>query len=370
MNIRELTISHFRNIKQLNLKPSEQINLFYGDNAQGKTNILEAIYYLSTGRSFRAKQDSDCVPHNSGNNVSSIISAKINRIEGDIRIVIHLSKDEKIVTINQKKINKLSLLWGKFPTVLFIPDDIQIIKGNPQKRRRFLDTSIGQIHSQYLIYLQRYDFIIRERNALLKSIKDIKAIKDQISIWDKQLVEIGTEILFQRYTMTQKIAEYFAQSYNAISSSKENAELIYTPSFDKEFFAHKKSAYEIYKITLEENLKSDLKIGYTQIGPHRDDFDILLDGKSAKYFSSQGQQKSSILALKMAEIYYMNQEKGEMPVLLIDDLSSELDDKRLLNFLELLGEGIQTFITSIALIQSIKSNFSTSSFKIKNGEIT
>ncbi len=331
MWITKIKINNFRNYKNEEIVFSKDINVFFGENAQGKTNIIEAIFLGSIGKSFRAKKDKEMILLNEEKAKVEINYKKIDR---DGKIEIELS-NKKNVYLNGVKLKKLSELLGKINTVIFTPDDISILKGSPQNRRRFLDVMISQLRPNYMHHLNLYLKTIEQRNNYLKQIKEEKKDENLLEIWDEKLVEHGFIIYQYRNEFMEKIKEKIKKIHQEITANKENIEINYMSEC---------TSKEIYLNLLKERRKLDIIKGYTTKGIHRDDFMININDKPLDVFGSQGQHRTAILSLKLSELKIVEEEIGEKPILLLDDFMSELDKNRIHNFLEKI-EDTQVIIT-------------------------
>ena len=332
MYISSIILDNFRNYENQEIKLNEKINIIHGNNAQGKTNIIESIFLCAYGKSFRAKKDSDLIKF--GSNVAGVeISYKKSDREGKIRGEIG---DKKTFYINGVKQSKISDILGKINVVIFTPDDIEIIKDGPQRRRKFLDMLISSLKPNYIHLLNTYNKTLEQRNNYLRQIKIENKPASMLDIWDEQLAEYSYKIFEYRKHYIEKISEKISVFHNLITKSgKEDIKIKYiSNSKDQNSFL--------------ENLKKtrlvDIKRGFTAIGIHRDDFMIYINGKPVSIFGSQGQQRTSVLSLKLCELDIVKEEIDDMPILLLDDFMSELDEVRRKSFLENI-KGSQVIIT-------------------------
>lgn len=348
MNVRELQVLNFRNLGLIRAEFAPGLNLVYGQNAQGKTNLLEALYLLVTGRSFRTSSERELIPWVRDAYEATVIRARVEKRTGEERCLFTFNQSEKHIFVNGEPIARLGELIGRINAVLFTPDDLQLVRGAPGSRRRFLDVELSQVSRSYLHHLQRYDLALRQRNSLLKQHQHRPNLKDELLVWDAQLVEHGAELTMSRYTMLQELSRVAGEKYRKIAGTTETLSLQYRPSpaardADDLVFPN---ARELLAAALRRATDEDIRRGATSVGPHRDDFDFLLSGHNARDFGSQGQQRSCVLSLKLAELHYMQQATREMPLLLLDDLMSELDESRRRSLLQSLDEGVQTFVTT------------------------
>lgn len=332
MYINSIFLENFRNYDNQKIELNKNINIIYGNNAQGKTNIIEAIFLCAYGKSYRAKKDSELIKFDKNVCSVDVSYTKIDR-EGKIKAEIN---DKKTFFANGVKQNKISDIIGKINIVIFTPDDIEIIKDGPQKRRRFLDMMISSLRPNYLHLLNDYNKILEQRNNYLRQIKQENKKTEMLDIFDEQLSEYSFKIYEYRKYFIEKISNSIEDIHSLITKSgKEEIKIKYiSNSKNKESFL--------------ENLKKsrliDIKRGFTATGIHRDDFMIYINGKPVSIFGSQGQQRTAILTLKLCELKIVKEEIGDTPILLLDDYMSELDEKRRSSFLENI-KGNQVIIT-------------------------
>ena len=356
MWIKELRINNFRNYKNEEIKFEKNINIFFGENAQGKTNIIESIFVCSLGKSFRAKKDKELIKINEQNCSIEIDFEKSDR---DGKILFSIG-NKKNIYLNEIKIKKLSELLGNINTVIFTPDDINILKGGPQNRRKFLDIMISQLRPKYMHVYSLYIKTIEERNLYLKKIKLENANETLLEIWDNQLIEYGKIISDYRYEFIEKIKNKIKNIHKNITGNKEEINIEYISDCLNK---------ENYKKMLLERRKLDIIKGFTTRGIHRDDFNIFINEIPVNIYGSQGQHRTAMLSLKLSELKVINDEIGENPILLLDDFMSELDNKRINNFLETI-EDTQVIITCTDKINIKNKDFNDKKiFKVINGEV-
>ena len=312
---------NFRNYKNEEIELNKNINIFYGENAQGKTNIIEAIFLCSVGKSFRAKKDREMINLDSQNASVEINYQKKDR-EGKIKIDLG---NKKLIYLNGIKIKKLSELLGNINVVIFTPDDINILKGSPQNRRRFLDIMISQLRPNYMYNLNSYLKTLEQRNNYLRQIREENKDENLLDIWDEKLAEYDYIIYKYRNEFIEKIKKKIKNIHSEITNNKEDIELIYTTEC---------TSKENILNLLKQRRKLDIIKGYTTKGIHRDDFYININGKRLDVYGSQGQHRTAILSLKLAELNIIYDDIGEYPILLLDDFMSELDESRRKSFLE------------------------------------
>lgn len=341
MNIKEISYKNYRNLKDNTIIPCEGINIICGDNAQGKTNFLESIWIFTGGRSFRGSKDSDLISF--GEKKSSLFM-KADVGERLQTFSIDIISGKRTIKINKVTQPIPSALVGKICAVSFSPEHLALIKDGPGLRRKFLDTAICQTQPMYAEYLLKYNHILSQRNMLLRTLKKNNNLIDTLDIWEEKLAEYGAEIICSRISYTKKLKGLASEFYMGLSSKKEKLSLQYKSSITREDAKDKTTIKEEFKKKLEEARTDDIAFGFTTKGPHRDDLDLKIDGKSARIFSSQGQQRSIVLAMKLAEAEIVKEVRGEMPIILLDDVLSELDANRQHYLLNSISEK-QVFIT-------------------------
>ncbi|MFZ4858602.1 MAG: DNA replication/repair protein RecF [Desulfuromonadaceae bacterium] len=362
MRLCSVAVADFRNFSSISIEPGNHFNLLYGLNGQGKTNLLEAIYLLGSPRSFRTSRLPELVKH--GAERAQIQgSVTSGGIESVLRLVIE--PVGRKVEIDGKAVHKASELHGKLNAVVFSPDDTGMVRTGPESRRRYLDRAVYMGDIGYLHCWHSYQRILKQRNHLLKH-----ADKTGLDIWTEKLAEAGAEVIERRLKFVALLDGKLQKYYATISGDSEASRLSYQPdgvgSSERE--AIQNELLELFK----RHLRSDERYGTTTAGPHRDDLTFILDERPLKAFGSQGQQKSFVLALKMAEMDNLNDTFGEAPLLLLDDMSSELDARRNHNLMEFLTtREIQVFITtterSPALLASAPQ---CAVFRVENGNLT
>ena len=334
MYIKKVKLENFRNYDNLEVEFKKDFNLIYGNNAQGKTNILEAIYLSAIGKSFQTNKDSEMIKI--GKEKAKVeIEYETKDREGKITVEI---ADKKTFFINGIKQKKISDIIGKINIVLFYPNNIDIIKGGPAERRRFLDIMISQLKPNYIHILNKYLKTLDQRNAYLKQIKFDNKSKDMLEIWDESLSQLSYQIYTYRSEYIKKIKEKIKVIHNKITNCGQQDEKI-----EISFISSGKSQKDFYE-NLLRNRENDIRKGYTSTGSHRDDFDIYINDKKVNVYGSQGQQRTSVLSLKLTELNIIQDEIEEPPILLLDDFMSELDENRRNNLTNAI-ENNQVFIT-------------------------
>ncbi len=334
MYIKKVKLENFRNYDYLEVDFKKDFNLIYGNNAQGKTNILEAIYIAAIGKSFQTSQDSELIKI--GKNRARVeIEFQTKDREGNISYEI---ADKKTFYINGIKQKRVSDIIGKINLVLFYPDNINIIKGGPHERRKFIDIMISQLKPNYLHLLNRYKQTLEQRNTYLKQIKFDNKDKDMLEIWDERLAELSFQIYIYRNKYIQKMSEKIEKIHNKITNCGNLEEKI-----SIKYITSGTTKEDLYKM-LKNNREVDIRRGFTSIGVHRDDFDIYINNKKVNIYGSQGQQRTAVLTLKLTELNIICDEIGEEPILLLDDFMSELDENRRNNLTKAIDNN-QVFIT-------------------------
>ncbi|MDO5780107.1 MAG: DNA replication/repair protein RecF [Clostridium sp.] len=359
MFIKRLQMLNYRNYNVLDISLGPHVNVFMGDNAQGKTNILEGIYYCAFARSHRTSKDRELINWNSDN---ALLSVTVGRERLDKRIDISILKDgKKAIQINKIKIKKIGELFGNFNVVMFSPEDLKIIKDSPGVRRKFIDMELCQLNPKYYYNLVQYNKVLNERNSILRN-RNIN--KDILDIYDMQLVEFGYNIIIDRLEYIQKLNKYSTKIHSDITSGKEKIEFKYISTI-KDLENIKENFHSL----LEKNRSRDCERGITSIGPHRDDFTVLINDIDTKSYGSQGQQRTAVLTIKFSSLKIIKELTGEHPVLLLDDVLSELDFSRKRYILSTIGD-IQTIITCTG-IEDLYEYLDDKSkvFKVKDGEI-
>ncbi|HEY5562251.1 MAG TPA: DNA replication/repair protein RecF [Clostridiaceae bacterium] len=360
MNIKYLQLKGFRNFDELKLEVCNGVNIFIGDNAQGKTNILESIYYCCLAKSHRTNKDKELI---NWSFEEGYISIYVNTNRLDKKIEIKLFKGGKRgIRVNSIKINKLSEFIGTFTAVIFSPEDLKIVKEAPSFRRRFLDMELSQISNLYYYNLVQYNKVLEEKNTLLK--KHFRSHMDMYDIYDTQLSQFGSEIIKFRLEYIKTLNEKGSKIHQDITSNEENIYLKYVNSIGET------NLKEEFIKRLNENRNKDIEKGISSIGPHRDDFIILINDVDTRVYGSQGQQRTAILTIKFASIEILKDRTGEYPVLLLDDVLSELDESRQRYILKSINN-VQTFITCNSIenvVNYLDRNIKI--YEVKKGKVT
>ena len=357
MILKSVALSHFRNYDDLYMEFDKGTNILYGDNAQGKTNVLESIYVSGTTKSHKGSKDRELIQFGQE---ESHIQTVVEKGGLDYQIDMHLKKNKsKGIAINRIPIKKASELFGILNIVFFSPEDLNIIKNGPSERRRFLDVELCQLDKIYLYNLTKYNKILNQRNRLLKDINFKPELLDTLAVWDMQLVEYGKKIIQTRKEFVEELNAIVYEIHKKISGNKEELVLKYEPDV----------IAENMEAQLEKCKEKDLRFGQTSVGPHRDDLCFMIKEIDVRKYGSQGQQRSCALSLKLSEIELVKKSIKETPILILDDVLSELDSNRQ-NFLLNSIHDIQTIITCTGLDEFVRNRFEINKiFKVVNGTI-
>ncbi|RMD87980.1 MAG: DNA replication/repair protein RecF [Calditrichaeota bacterium] len=339
MILERLQLHHFRNYDELDIGFSPGINQIIGENGSGKTNLLESIYCLGLVKSFRTVKDADLVQlHQS---FFQITGEFVNELSVRHTITIYYANGHKAVSLDGKKVSRHSAIIGFLPIVLFNPEDHRITSGSPSERRRFLDILLSQSDKSYLASLQEYHAILKQRNKLLCRIAEGQAGPSELDIWDLSFAKTATQIIALRLKFLHEIADSFAEAYQQISNEKQSLKAIYLTQDERCL-----EGEEAFLNCLRLQRKKEMLLQKTMIGPHRDDLKFVLDGRDVRKHASRGEQKSVLLALKFIEYTYLKSRTETHPILLLDDVYSELDEQRQKNLFMHLTQIGQVFITA------------------------
>ncbi len=357
MIVQSVELENFRNYKELKLEFHEGINIFYGDNAQGKTNILEAVYLCCTNKSHRSSRDREMIRFEAE---EAHIKMLLNRQDSPYRIDMHLKKNKaKGIAVNGIPIRRASELFGIANVVFFSPEDLQIIKEGPSGRRKFIDLELCQLDKIYVYNLVNYNKALNQRNLLLKDLAARPQYMDTLDVWDEQLIRYGSVLIDLRKQFADELAPVVEAIHRRLTGERETLSLTYEPNASQEEFRH----------MLQKNRDRDIRQKSTQTGPHRDDIRFSVNGVDIRTYGSQGQQRTAALSLKMAEIELVKKRTKDTPVLLLDDVLSELDAGRQ-NYLLGSIEGVQTMITCTGLDDFVNHRFHIDKvFRVKSGTV-
>lgn len=358
MIIEEMMLKDFRNYESLNISFSDGINILYGDNAQGKTNVLEAMFLSATTKSHRGSKDREIIRHGCDDAHIRVYMSKQNTGH---KIDMHLRKNSpKGAAVDGISVRKSSELYGLLHVISFSPEDLSLVKDGPSERRRFMDMELCQLDRIYISSLSKYNKVLAQRNNLLKQLANDKSLMPTLEVWDDQLVTYGKEIIKTRRAFIEELKDILREKHEKISGGLEKLEIEYKPMAGEDEFADK----------LKNGLERDMFLKATNIGPHKDDIYFYINGDSVRNYGSQGQQRSVALSLKLSEIELVKKKINDSPVLLLDDVLSELDRKRSMALLNETGS-VQTFITCTGLEEFIeKIKGSKRVFHVEGGKIS
>ena len=344
MYIESIQLKNFRNYEFLEMEFEKGTNILYGDNAQGKTNILEAVYLCGTSKSHKGSKDKEIIRFHED---ESHIRMMIRKDGMSYKIDMHLKKNKaKGVAINGLPIKKARELLGVVNLVFFSPEDLNIIKNGPSERRRFLDLELCQLDTIYLTDLANYNHVINQRNKLLKDMSFNSKLKDTLDVWDMQMINYGKQIIRKRKAFVEELNEIVHDIHRNLTGGIEQIDVVYEPNTESEQFEE----------TLFRNRERDLRMKMSSTGPHRDDLCVMVNGIDIRKYGSQGQQRTAALSLKLSEIYLVKKRIKDTPVLLLDDVLSELDGNRQTYLLDSIHD-IQTMITCTGLDDFISHQF-------------
>lgn len=366
MRIKSLKLLNFRNYKELNLDFSEGINIFIGENGVGKTNILEAIYVLSLTKSNRYGTNSDLINHQEE---STSLIGEVDYLDYLKRYQVDISKNSKKVYINNQEIKRITDYISNFCVTTFMPSDIDIIKGSPSTRRNLLNIQIGELYNNYLKYVNEYNSLLKIRNDYLKKL-NINGNMDfkYLEVIDQKMIEISLKIYYFRYFYVSEINKIIPIVFKKITNIS-NLQLEYVNNLNLEIYNEEKIK-DLLKNKFKKNLNKEIILGMTLNGVHRDDLIFKINGYDAKIYASEGQQKMIVIAYKISELLLFKKIKKEYPVLLLDDVFSEIDVKKRNNIIKYLKSDIQVIITTNDILNIDKSLVDEAKiFKIKNGNI-
>ena len=358
MIIKSIELQNFRNYENLKIDFDNGTNILYGDNAQGKTNILESAYVSGTTKSHKGSRDKEMIRFNES---ESHIRTVVERKGMSYQIDMHIKKNRsKGIAVNRIPIKKASELFGILNMVFFSPEDLNIIKNGPSERRRFLDSEICQLDKIYLSDLTKYNKVLNQRNKLLKDMVFRPDLENTLAVWDSQLIAYGKRLIIRRKQFLEELNNIVYDIHKSISGGKEELVLKYEPDIDEAFFEDELNRAKI----------KDKKYCITSVGPHRDDISFYIGDVDIRKYGSQGQQRTSALSLKLSEIELVKKSIHDTPVLLLDDVLSELDSNRQ-NYLLNSIHDIQTIITCTGLDEFVKNRFQIDKvFQVVNGTVT
>ncbi|MDX8363536.1 DNA replication/repair protein RecF [Cytobacillus sp. IB215665] len=369
MYIEELALKNYRNYKSVQVTFENKVNVILGENAQGKTNVMEAIFVLAMVKSHRTSNDKDLIRWDEE---YAKIEGRIHKNNGILPLQLVISKKGKKAKYNHIEQQKLSQYVGNMNIVMFAPEDLHLVKGSPQVRRRFINMEIGQVSPLYLHDLNQYQKILQQRNHYLKKLQINRSKSDpMLDVLTEQLVEAAAKILIKRYEFLELLQKWAEPIHRGISRGLESLQIDYKPSVD---VSEDVSLSKMVKSLTEKFVKikeKEIERGMTLAGPHRDDLTFYVNGKDVQTFGSQGQQRTTALSLKLAEIELIYAETGEYPILLLDDVLSELDDYRQSHLLNTIKGKVQTFVTTTSVDGLDHSTLDeASTYQVVSGELT
>ncbi len=358
MEIRSLELKNYRNYNSQQVFFDKGVNVLVGKNAQGKTNMLESIFLCAIGKSPRTNKEKELIRWES---TFAKTTLELSSIKGDKKIEFFIFENQsKAIKVNGFALKKIGELMGEFKAVYFSPDELKLVKESPSERRKFMDISLSQFDKNYFYNISKYSKIMAQRNKLLKSTKDINVLLDTLPIWNEQLALYGAKIIFERMKFIKEINKIAFSIHKELTGGKEELYLSYLGLTAPTEFEIKEKLLDELNACAEK----DAVLGFTSVGPHRDDIRIMVNNIDARTFGSQGQQRTVALSLKLAELEFFYNNFGEYPVLLLDDVLSELDDNRQQKLLEYVSK-IQTIITCTSFPFDIKAKI----FRIENGYV-
>lgn len=371
MYCKRVALKNFRNIESCSVDFCDGTNILVGENAQGKTNLLEAVFYASVGRSFRASATNEMIRFSSDSSEISIDYMSEKKEKSDNITIRIFSDKRKIVEKNHLRIDKLSDIVGSFRAVLFCPEHLSLIKDGPSERRSYLDIAISRISPKYIHLLQRYGYFLKQRNALIKSaIKDRAVFDSTIELWSEQLASVAAEISRYRVEFLKRVSLIVGECFEDMTGKKESVDITYRSlaGFSEDDYFDNEKVKSKYFSLLSSSYEREIAMGSTLFGAHKDDIEIKINGKNARSFASQGQQRSLALALKLAEGEICKEEFSDYPVFLFDDVLSELDDTRR-DYMIRYATGKQVIITTceVAVVDKLSAD---KKIFVKNGKYT
>lgn len=347
MYLKTLELRNFRNYADLVVEFGSGINVLLGENAQGKTNLLESIYFLALTRSHRTNSDRDLI---SWRTKAARVSGSVQKEHTVTPLEINLSSKGKNAKVNHLEQSRLSQYVGQLNVILFAPEDLSIVKGSPAVRRKFIDMEFGQMSSKYLYNSAQYRSVLKQRNQYIKQLQfNPKGDQVYLDVLSDQLAAHGAEIIFQRIQFLKKLEKWSQEVHKEISQGKEKLSFQYVSPISSDQADTTEKIYAALQALFQKQREKELQQGKTLVGPHLDDVRFMVNDKNVSTFGSQGQQRTTALSVKLAEIDLMKEETGEYPVLLLDDVLSELDDSRQTHLLTAIQNKVQTFITTTSL---------------------
>ncbi len=365
MYLKRLEIANFRNYSSQVIEPDIFFNVFNGSNAQGKTNLLESIFLSCTGKSFRTPREAEIISwHKDFSYINSLFETGARQVE----VRVELLPGKKKVEVNGVLTRGYPQGWPG--VVLFKPEDLVLVKGSPQERRRFLDLEFGPFLPQYNHLLGQYNRVLLQRNNLLRDIKEKKSKKESLQVWNEQLCRYGARLLFMRIKIFSSLSPLIRSIHHDLTGKKENLDVRYLSSLRVNIPSSEDDIYGQFLKELRVLEEEEIKRAQTLVGPHRDDFALYIDNRDARVYGSQGQQRTVVLTLKISQLLHWYKETGEYPILLLDDVFFELDGNRRQALLDRVGGLVQTFVTSTGDHKiSLKDNLKVKKFFVLSGRV-
>jgi DNA replication and repair protein RecF len=366
--IEELTLTNYRSYVKTNVTFENKVNVILGENAQGKTNIMESIFVLALAKSHRTTKEKELIRWNEE---YAKIEGTVKKSNGPVSVQLVITTKGKKAKVNSLEQRRLSDYIGSLNVVMFAPEDLNLVKGSPQVRRRFIDMEIGQVNPIYMHELNQYQKILHQRNHLLKNLqRSPKSDQTMLEILTEQLSEIAAKIIRKRIAFIEQLEKWAQPIHSGISRELETLNIVYKPSLEVLESSDLSKMKEDYISKFREITKREIDRGTTLLGPHRDDLEFLVNEKNVQTYGSQGQQRTTALSLKLAEIELIHEEVGEYPILLLDDVLSELDDFRQSHLLNTIQGKVQTFVTTTS-VDGIdhETLMQAATYKVTNGEI-
>ena len=347
MYLEKIALQHYRNYESLTAEFENKVNVILGENAQGKTNVMEAMYVLAMAKSHRTSNDKDLIRWDQD---YARIEGRVKKNNGSIPLELMISKKGKKAKFNHLEQKRLSQYIGNMNVVMFAPEDLNLVKGSPQIRRRFIDMEIGQVSSVYLHEYSQYQKILHQRNAYLKQIQMRKVTDDtMLAVLTEQFIHYAARILMKRFEFLELLQNWAKPIHQGISRGLETLEIRYKPSLEVSESMDMSKIVERFQEKFDKIEMREKERGTTLIGPHRDDLEFYVNGRDVQTFGSQGQQRTTALSLKLAEIELIQSEINEYPILMLDDVLSELDDYRQSHLLNTIQGKVQTFVTTTSV---------------------
>ncbi|MBS4207176.1 DNA replication/repair protein RecF [Bacillus sp. FJAT-50079] len=347
MYIEQLELENYRNYESLTVSFENNVNVILGENAQGKTNVMESIYVLGMAKSHRTSNDKDLIRWDTE---YARIKGRVQKARGSVPLELLISKKGKKAKYNHIEQPKLSQYVGNMNVVMFAPEDLHLVKGSPQVRRRFIDMEIGQVSPVYLFDMSQFQKILQQRNHYLKRLQMNRKTDDTfLNVLTEQYIEVAIKVIKKRYEFIRMLENWAQPIHSGISRGLESLEIQYKPSFDVSESTDWSKMVNVLEEKFYTMREREIDRGITLLGPHRDEILFFVNGRDVQTFGSQGQQRTTALSVKLAEIELIHSEIGEYPILLLDDVLSELDDYRQSHLLNTIKDKVQTFVTTTTI---------------------